>query len=107
MGHKAFLANVVWDALRLTELSEFAHAGFDECQLFSTSSASVMIPPCCTTVLTQIGQQIEERTAGLRLKADTGGRMTIVDQHPIPQDAMNEVEWCPIEDEKVHLPAQE
>jgi hypothetical protein len=33
VGDKAFLTDVVGDALGLTELSEFAHAGFDERQL--------------------------------------------------------------------------
>ena len=43
----------------------------------------------------------------MHLKADTGGRITIVDQHPVPQDAMDKVEWCTIEDNQVYRLSQE
>ena len=49
----------------------------------------------------QVGQQVEILVTGLHLEADTGGRITVVDQYPISQDAMNQINWGTIEDHKI------
>ena len=40
----------------------------------------------------QVGQQVEIRVAGLHLEADTGGRIAVMEQYAIAQDAMNQID---------------
>jgi hypothetical protein len=56
--------------------------------------------------LLQVGQQVEILVASLYLEADTGGRIAVVNQYPISQDAMNQIYRCPIEDHKIHRSPQ-
>jgi hypothetical protein len=56
--------------------------------------------------LPQIRQQVKILVASLHLEADTHGRIAVVEQYPISQDAMNQIYRCPIEDHKIHRSPQ-
>src|SRR2546421_10120587 len=68
---------------------------------------SLWSPRRVPAVGVQIGQEIEVGVARVHLEADTGRKIAVVDQHAVPQDAMDEIDRGAIEDQEIHRSAEE